>query len=258
MAKFLGWVLICVSLAACGFAATRSSAPQVSSPTETVLVVGATGSIGKFVVQDMLARGHRVRGLTREPAKARAALPNVEWMQGDLREPRTLEDAVRGCQRIVYAAGSRSWADPTNTPEKVDYGGVAALADLSKQHGVKRLVVISSAGVTQALPGASEHLRNVLHWKRKAEEHVRASGVEYAILRPLGMYDEPGGKLGVALLQGDVVRASVTISRQDLASVASEAAFHPDARNKTFELFNAATFKIDGWKLDLAKLDADR
>lgn len=96
------------------------------------------------------------------------------------------------------------------------------LADRGKAAGVKRIVLISSAGVTQDLIGASAHLRNVLKWKLAAEEHLRASGVDYTILRPLGLWDEPGGKLGVALLQGDTVRANVLMSRAHLAAVAAD------------------------------------
>lgn len=244
-------------LAVCASAQTQGISPTPAEPPETVLVAGATGSIGKHVVQLLLARGHHVRGLTRKPDEARQDLPAVDWVRGDLRERESLADALRGVDKIVFAAGSRSWEDPTNTPEKIDFGGVAALAELGHSAGVKHMVLISSAGVTREWPNASAHLKNVLKWKAAGEASLRKSGVPYTILRPLGMWDEPGGQIGIALLQGDAVQASVTISRIDLAAVAVESLFHPDARNKTFELFNAATFSIDSWKKDLAKLHAD-
>jgi len=244
---------LCVlfAMAALPAATPAELTPPAAPPT--VLVAGATGSIGRFVVQKLLARGVHVRGLTRKPDEARAELPAVEWVGGDLREPDSLKDV----DAIIFAAGSKSWQDPTNTPELVDFGGVAALADLGLAAGCRQFVLISSAGVTQDTSGMSAHLQNVLKWKGKAEEHLRRSGLPYTILRPLGMWDEPGGQLGIALLQGDVVHASVSISREDLAAVAVECAFNPDARNKTMELFNAATFELDSWKTDLKRQRAD-
>ena len=222
-----------------------------------MLVAGATGSIGKHVVQELLAQGHRVRGLTRNPEAARAKVPGAEWVGGDLRERESLVPAVAGVDGIVYAAGAKSWSDPTNTSELIDYGGVRHLAELGAEAGATRMVLISSAWVTRERPGVSDHLRNVLKWKGKGEESLRASGLGYTILRPLGMGDGPRGQLGVALVQGDVVEANVYIQRRDLALVAATCLFHPDARNKTVELFNAATFRVDDWTRDLKKMRAD-
>lgn len=239
-------------------AATRGLG-QESTPRapETVLVAGATGSIGRFVVQHLLAGGHAVRGLTRHPDQAQEREPRVQWTQGDFQLPDSLEGVANGVDRIVFAAGSKSWEDPSNSPELVDFGGVRELCERGKRAGVKRMVVISSVGTHNPLKQASDHLRNVLKWKAKAEEHLRASGLEHSILRPLGMWNRPGGELGVAVVSGDTVRASVTISRQDLAVVAAECAFLEGAVNKSFELFNAATFELDSWKADLAKLPAN-
>jgi len=244
------------SLLAAAAARGLGQEPAPRSP-ETVLVAGATGSIGRFVVQHLLAGGHAVRGLTRHPQEAAEREPRVQWAQGDFKSPDSLEAIAEGVDRIVFAAGSKSWADPSNSPELVDYGGVRELCDRGQRAGAKRMVVISSVGTRNPLKEASDHLRNVLKWKAKAEEHLRGSGLDHAILRPLGMWNRPGGELGVAVLSGDSVRASVTISRQDLAVVAAECAFLEGARNKSFELFNAATPELDAWKADLAKLPVD-
>lgn len=251
--------LVLVGLASLAPARARGAALQdADRAPRTILVAGATGNIGRHVVQDLLARGHRVRGLTRRPEAARQRVPAVEWVGGDLRERATLVPVVEGVDGIVYVAGARSWEDPTNTSEAIDFHGVAWLAELGREVGAERMVLVSSAWVTRERPSVSDHLRNVLKWKGMGEEALRSSGLDYAILRPLGMGNGPGGEMGVALLQGDTIEASVYIEREDLAAVAAECLFNPDARNKTFELFNAATFRIDGWKADLKKLRADR
>lgn len=231
-------------------------APSEETPGR-VLVAGATGAIGRHVVQDLLARGHHVRGLTRRPEAAREKVPEVEWVGGDLRERESLAAVVEDIDCIIYAAGSKSWEDPTNTSELIDYGGVRHLAELGAQAGVTRMVMISSAWVTRKDARVSERLKSVLAWKKKGEDSLRASGLEFTILRPLGMGTGPKGQMGIALFQGDRIESSVYIEREDLAAVAAECAFHPDARNKTFELFNAATMRIDSWKKDLAKMRPD-
>jgi uncharacterized protein YbjT (DUF2867 family) len=198
-----------------------------------------------------------VRGITRRLDYAREGEPRAEWFEGDLRDPDSLGPAVEGSDAIVFVAGSRSWADPTNTPELVDYGGVAALADLGELFGVERMVLVTSAGVTRSTDGLSDHLQNVLKWKRLSEDHLRSSGLEYTILRPLGLWDRPAGELGIAMTQGDRLVSRVTISREDLARVVVHCAFSPDAAHKTFEPFNAAAFDVDGWKQDLALLERD-
>ena len=188
---------------------------------------------------------------------AREGEPRADWYEADLRQPETLVEAVRGSDAIVFVAGSKSWADPSNTPELVDYGGVAALADLGVEHGVQQFVLLSSAAVTQDQSRMSEHLRNVLRWKYASEQHLRRSGLDYTILRPLGMWDRPARELGICLAQGDRITARVTISRADLARVCVHCVFDPSARRKTFELFNAAAFEVDGWKEDLKRLERD-
>jgi uncharacterized protein YbjT (DUF2867 family) len=250
-------------LAACGTSAVHEKAPAspAAAPPasrQVVLVAGATGSIGRHVVQLLLARGQPVRGLTRKPEAARLEVPAVEWVGGDLREPETLVAAVQGVDLIVFAAGSRSWEDPTNTPEKVDFGGVAALADLGLAAGVERLVLISSAGVTREWPNASAHLQDVLKWKGKAEEHVRSSGIAYTILRPYGIDDGAGGREGLELLQGDAANVRGSITREDLAAVAVACLFDVSARDKTFELINSEARPVDGWRSELAGLRPDR
>ena len=235
---------------------SSTAAPATPDP-KTVLVAGATGSIGKHIVQDLLARGHKVRGLTRRPDAARENVPEAEWVGGDLRDRDSLVPAVRGVDVIIYAAGSKTYQDPTNTSELIDYAGVKHLAEIGKDAGATRMVMISSVWTTRKKPDVRPRLAEVLRWKRKGELALIESGLEYSILRPLGMGNGPKGKMGIALLQGDVVDARVYVEREDLAAVAAECAFSEHARNKSFELFNAATFELDGWKGDLAKLRAD-
>ena len=72
----------------------------------TVLSVGATGSIGRLVVREALRQGHAVRALVRTPDKARSLPEGVLPFLGDLTKPKTLADAVKGIDAIVFTHGA--------------------------------------------------------------------------------------------------------------------------------------------------------
>ncbi len=72
----------------------------------TVLVVGATGSIGRLVVEQAIQEGHAVRALVRNSAKARQLPPEAQVVVGDVTRPETLSGAVDGVDGLVVALGS--------------------------------------------------------------------------------------------------------------------------------------------------------
>jgi uncharacterized protein YbjT (DUF2867 family) len=78
----------------------------MAKPPLTVLVVGATGSIGRLVVEEAVKNGHAVRALARDPRKARRLLPGAEVVAGDLTDPNTLTAAVAGVNAIIFTHGS--------------------------------------------------------------------------------------------------------------------------------------------------------
>ena len=99
----------------------------------TVLVVGATGSIGSLAVEEAVRAvraGHAVRALVRDPGKARRLPPEAQVVVGDVTRPETLSGAVEGVDAIVFTHGADGGGKVG--AETVDYGGVrnvlAALA----------------------------------------------------------------------------------------------------------------------------------
>jgi uncharacterized protein YbjT (DUF2867 family) len=87
--------------------------------TSTVLVAGATGSIGVHVVRDALARGHQVRALVRDAPRAARIPAGAEIVVGDLTRADALADAVDGIDAVVFVHGSHGGH---GVAEKVDYG----------------------------------------------------------------------------------------------------------------------------------------
>ena len=226
-----------------------------AAKSERVLVVGASGRTGRLIVAELQARKHQVRGLTRNAERAKGINPAVEWVVGDLREPATLRDIVKGVDRIVFAAGSAAFRDPTNIPEKVEFRGMAELVDLGIAAKVKHFTMMSSGGVGHADPSATEGFAGVMRWKSDAERYLRKSGLSYTVVRAGGLDDRPGRELGIGLAQGDAVFANLMhVSRADVASVIVESLFNPDASGKTFEMYNGVTNELTDWKEGLARL----
>ncbi|MEU6703779.1 NAD(P)H-binding protein [Streptomyces wuyuanensis] len=125
----------------------------------TILITGATGSVGRHVVDLLLAAGAPVRALTRDPAAA--GLPAaVEVFEGDLLRPDGLAPALDGAERL-YLFPEPATAD--------------AVAGLARKAGVRRIVVLSSDAVTEGSdPG---HHRPV-------EEAVERTGIDWTHVRP--------------------------------------------------------------------------
>ena len=217
--------------------AASSVLAATAKPTPSILVVGATGGTGKEVVRQAREAGYRVRALVRDADKARAQLgSDVELVVGDVRTGAGVEAAVRGVDYVVSALGSNVRNDPTNTPERVDYGGVRDLVNAAAGAKVKHFVLVSSMGVTHDDHPLNKMFGNILVWKRKGEEAVRASGVPYTIVRPGGLLDTSGGKADIRAFQGDDLKNNGRIPRADVATVALAALGNQSAQGKTFEL----------------------
>jgi nucleoside-diphosphate-sugar epimerase len=117
----------------------------MSNQRLTVLVVGATGSIGRLVVEEALKRGLAVRALARDPGKGRRLFPDAQVVAGDLTHPESLTSAVASVDALVFTHGSDGGGKAGS--ERIDYGGVrnvlAALGDRSV-----RIALMTAIGVT--------------------------------------------------------------------------------------------------------------
>ena len=218
-------------------AATAAPSDASNANASVVLVAGATGGTGQEVVDQALARGYRVRALVRDEAKARMLFGDrVQYVVGDVREPRTLKRAVKGADQVISALGANVQRDPENSPERVDYAGVKALAEAAKAAGVSQFILVSSMGVTHPDHQLNAMLDNILSWKLKGEDAVRATGIHYTIVRPGELTNEPGGRRGVRIMQGDPLNGDGAVSRSDVAAVLVSAIGREDLYGKTFEI----------------------
>jgi uncharacterized protein YbjT (DUF2867 family) len=100
---------------------------------------------------------------------------------------------------------------------------------------------------------------DVLIWKLKGEDYLRASGLPYTIVRPGGLLNEAGGKGDIVLEQGDrkFTGSTLTIPREDVATITVQALRHPEAKFRTFETHRQNGPPVIDWKAKFAGLKPD-
>ena len=201
-----------------------------------VLVVGATGSVGRLVVDEALLAGHAVRVLVRDVAAASTLPERAERIRGDLTQAETLTAALKGIDAIVFTHGSDGGGKAAS--ERVDYGGVRNVLAALQGRRV-RVALMTAIGVTNRT-AAYNRATEAHDWKRRAERLVRASGLPYTIVRPGWFdYNEPDQRR-LAMLQGDRRQAGDpsdgVVARRQVAAVLVRSLTSNPARGKTFEL----------------------
>ena len=255
------WLLIGWGLAGCQPADNETAEPADRQPvvvSRVILVAGATGRTGRRVVAQLRERGYNVRAFVRDESRARERLGNdLQYVVGDVRQPETLAEAFNGVDGVISAIGSSGRAqDPSNNPEAVDYHGVKNLVDAATRAGVRRFVLVSSMGVTVEDHPLNQMFDDVLIWKYKGEQHLRASGVPYTVIRPAGLTEDQGGQLGVKVIAAD--EGEGFISRADVATACIEALERDAAVNKTVSLLSDDTAPPGAdWDTQFAAIPAD-
>jgi uncharacterized protein YbjT (DUF2867 family) len=132
------------------------------------LITGATGDVGSRVVEHLLKRNIRPRVLVRNEAKARSLFgERVDIFVGDLAEPASIRDALRGAETIYLVNVG------PDIPRRDESAAV-----LAREEGVKRIVKLSSLDV--------EHGLAIGAWHEKGEAAIRAVGIPFTFVRPTG------------------------------------------------------------------------
>jgi uncharacterized protein YbjT (DUF2867 family) len=214
---------------------------------KTVLLAGATGNNGRVVLRQLAALGVHVRAMTRDVADAREEIgAQFEWVQADVTVPETLTAAMQGVN-VVISAVATAMPFGSNRSERVDYDGTINLARAAKAAGATRFVIITSS-----VSGKKDHFLNyiggnVLIWKGRAEEELMKSGLEYVVVGPTAMTDDPGGVQPIQIFSRDKYRSGMRITREDVATVVIAAAALPDAANRTFSVANGIGPPLADW-----------
>jgi len=202
-----------------------------------ILVAGGHGKVALRLLKLLADQGHTARGLIRKrehaaDLEAVGAIPVL----GDLETDAPLDDHVKGADAVVFAAGAGPGSGAARK-RTVDLGGAVKLADAARATGVRRYVMVSSIGA-QSPESAGDSMRPYLAAKAEADAYLQASGLDWTIVRPGSLTDDPGTGL---------IRASTELGhrgpvpRDDVAAVLAATLTADHTIGVTFELFAGDT-----------------
>ncbi len=206
-----------------------------------ILVTGANGFVGGWIVRRLRAEGRPVRALVRDESKGEALRAlGCETVVGDMTEPAGLRRAVQGVDTVVHLV-----AILTGKPEdfqRVMTQGTRDLVSLAKEEGVRRFVLMSALGVNEE----SKDLVPYYRAKWDMEQIVEGAGLEYVIFRPSFIFGPDGGALRqfrriakvapVTPIPGPGTQRIQPIWAEDVAAYFAAAVDKPDAANRSFEV----------------------
>jgi len=208
-----------------------------------VLVAGGHGQVALHLLRLLAEHGHHGRGLIRNEAHAAdlervGAVPVLCDLEADGAVPVLCDlehddplPHIGAAEAIVFAAG----AGPGSGPERkrtVDYEGAVKLIKAAEELGVRRYVIVSSMGADDPA-SASEAMRPYQQAKHDADEGLATSSLDWTIVRPGGLTDDPGsGRVALAERLGRYGQ----VTRQDVALVLLESLGAANTIRKTFEV----------------------
>lgn len=191
-----------------------------------VLIAGSTGNTGLRLTRQLIDAGHDPVAMHRASSDTSDLPQGVATREADLTQ--LDDDVCAGVDAVVFAAGSGGDTDEAMT-DKVDRNGAIALIDRAKSANVQRFVMLSSVGADD--PDPDSDLHHYLQAKHDADEHLKASGLTYTIVRPVALTHDDG-KRDVRL--GDEVDPSGKAARGDVAAVLARAVSDDTLADKVF------------------------
>ncbi|MFM7408409.1 MAG: SDR family oxidoreductase [Cuspidothrix sp.] len=210
----------------------------------TLLIVGATGTLGRQVARRAIDEGYKVRCLVRSPKKA-AFLKEwgAELVRGDLCKPETLPAAFADVTAVIDAATSR--ATDSLTIKEVDWDGKVALIQAAKAAGVEKFIFFSILDADK-YPNVP-----LMEIKRCTEVFLAESGLNYTTLRLAGFMQGLIGQYGIPILEKQPVWVTGTSSpiaymdTQDIAKFAIRALSMPETEKQAFPVVGTRAWSAE-------------
>lgn len=209
-----------------------------------VLVVGATGTLGRQIVRHAIDQGHQVRCLVRSQRKG-AFLKEwgAELVGGTLRDKNTIIAALEGMDAVIDAATAR--ATDSASIKQVDWDGKVNLIQAAKTAGVDRFIFFSILN--------AEKYPNVplMEIKRCTEKFLAESGLKYTILRPCGFMQGLIGQYAIPMLDNQTVwitgesTAIAYMDTQDIAKFAVRALEVPETVSQSYPVVGSKAWKAE-------------
>jgi len=211
-----------------------------------ILIIGATGNLGRTVAKNLLSEGKSVRTMTRTPEKAEALKKlGAEVVVGDVRDRQSLDQACQGIEKI-FAASHSFEGKGNSTPQIVDGMGNRNLIDAAKAADVLHFVFTSALGVRP------DHPVDFFRIKYQTEQYLKASGLSYTILRPAAfmeswveMIAQPILTTGKATIFGRGKNPVNYVAVADVARFAQIGLENPEAKNQVIEIGGPENFSTE-------------
>jgi uncharacterized protein YbjT (DUF2867 family) len=203
------------------------------------VIAGGHGKVGLRLGALLDQRGDHPVGLVRAAEQgADLEAAGVEPLVLDLvaATPQQLAEALQGADAVVFSAGAGGRGGPEAT-NAVDGEAAVRLVDAASAAGVRRFVLVSVFMDAGRGAQVSDTFENYMRVKRASDVHLAASGLDWTILRPGTLTDDPGTgtvNLGPALAYGDV-------PRDDVAAVLAELLHAPGTVHRVLELTEGGT-----------------
>ena len=229
-----------------------------------VLVIGGTRGTGLLVVQGLRRAGRAVRVLARDPARAAGELgSDVQVTQGDITKPDTLLAAVRDISNVVFTAGVRSGrASNEQRIKATEYDGVRNTLAAAKREGFAgRFLYMTASGAKSrsfAAFALNTYKGNTLVWRARAEDEIRASGLDYTVIRAAVLTGGTAGTRAIVVRQDSPPLSFFhRIARADVAEAFVAAIDHPRASRTTFDIAWGKGARTSSWSALLDGLTPD-
>ena len=231
---------------------------------DPVLVVGGTRGTGLVVAQLLAGEGRGVRVLARDPDRARGRLASpVHITPGDITKPGTLARAVEGVRHVVFTAGVHSGRPATETRIRTtEFDGVRNTLVAAQRAGFRgRFLYMTASGVTSrsfARFALNTYKGNTLVWRGRAEDEIRASGLDYTIVRAAVLVNGTAGRHSIVVRRDSPPLSFFQrIARADVAQGLVAAMDHPRASRATLDVAWGKGPLVDAWPALLDRLTPD-
>lgn len=207
-----------------------------------VFQIGAAGGVGTRLTKMLVDRGDTATGMHRKPEQADALRENgATPVTGDLIEDSVerLAELMHGHDVVVFSAGAHGTGREQTT--LIDGEGVVKASEAARQAGVGRFILVSAFPESERGGDLGEGFEHYMRVKKSADVHLAATDLDWVIVRPGLLRDEPGNgnvTAGLAVDYGDV-------SRDNVAAFIAAAIAEPELRRVIVELTDGTTPSTD-------------